>query len=143
MGHLAQWNELGFLKQQTGVRFRPRVVRYNWEAPLWKEFSSCQHLPYDYIYIYIWGSSGIPQADFFQHFAGKDHHGFLEDIKVTIIDRLNGNGRICESFWQYTLETFGPLGLNIRLVETYFYFQSLGLFSSFHSYLLFPHIIIF
>ena len=37
-GRLAQWNERGFSKQQTGVRFRPRVVRYNWAAPLWKEF---------------------------------------------------------------------------------------------------------
>ena len=55
---------------------------------------------------------------FFRHFAGKDHHGFLEDIKVIIIDRLNGNGRIRESFWQYKLETFAPRGLNIRLVET-------------------------
>ena len=64
------------------------------------------------------GSLGIPQSDFFQHFAGKDHHGFLEDIKVTIIDRLNGNGRIHESFWQYKLETFAPQGLNIRLVDT-------------------------
>ena len=67
---------------------------------------------------FIGGSSGIPQADFFRHFAGKDHHGFLEDIKVIIIDRLNGNGRIRESFWQYKLETFAPRGLNIRLVET-------------------------
>ena len=67
---------------------------------------------------FIGGSSGVPQADFFRHFAGKDHHGFLEDIKVTIIDRLNGNGRIRESFWQYKLETFAPRGLNIRLVDT-------------------------
>ena len=52
LGRLAQWNERRFLKQQTGVRFRPSVVRYNWAAPLWKEFSSCQHLPYDYIYLY-------------------------------------------------------------------------------------------
>ena len=43
---------------------------------------------------FIGGSLSIPQADIFQHFAGKDHHGFLQDIKVTIIERLNGNGRI-------------------------------------------------
>ena len=36
----------------------------------------------------------------------------------TIIDRLNGNGRIRESFWQYKLETFAPRGLDIRLVDT-------------------------
>ena len=52
LGRLAQWNERGFLKQQTGVRFRPSVVRYNWAAPLWKEFSSCQPFPYMFIYIF-------------------------------------------------------------------------------------------
>ena len=44
--------------------------------------------------------------------------GFLEDIKVTIIDGLNEYGRIRESFWQFKLETFAPRGLDIRLVET-------------------------
>ena len=60
---------------------------------------------------FIGGSSGKPQADFYRHFAGKDHHGFLEDIKVTIIDRLNGNGRIRESLLQYKLETLRPRAL--------------------------------
>ena len=47
----------------------------------------------------------MPRADIFRHFAGEGHQGFLENIKVIIIDRLIGNGRLRESFWQYKLNT--------------------------------------
>ena len=63
------------------------------------------------------GASGVPQADIFRHFAGEGHRGFLEDIKIIIIDRLFGNGRQRESFWQYKLDTFVPRGLNTRQVD--------------------------
>ena len=46
-----------------------------------------------------------------------DSGGILKDVSVIIIDRLNGNGRQRESFWQYKLETFAPQGLNIKQVE--------------------------
>ena len=57
------------------------------------------------------------KAEFFRHFTGGAHGGFLKDVSVIIIDRLNGNGRQRESFWQYKLETFAPQGLNIKQVE--------------------------
>ena len=44
------------------------------------------------------GASGVPQAEVFRHFVGEGHRGFFEDVRVTIIDRLNGNGRQRESF---------------------------------------------
>ena len=56
--------------------------------------------------------------DFFRHFSEERHHGFLEDIRVTIIDKLvGGGGRIHESFWQHMLDTFTPQGLNVREVD--------------------------
>ena len=63
------------------------------------------------------GSSGIPQAEFISHVTGGAHEGYLKDVRVIIIDRLNGKGRQRESFWQYKLETFSPQGINIKQVE--------------------------
>ena len=67
------------------------------------------------------GSSGIPHAEFFRHFTGGAHEGFLKDVSVIIIDRFNCIGRQREGFWQYKLETFAPqkliLSLNIKQVE--------------------------
>ena len=64
---------------------------------------------------FIRGSLGIPLADFFGILQGRIIMGF---IKVMIIDRINWNCRTHESFWKYKLETFAPLGFNIRLVDT-------------------------
>ena len=36
--------------------------------------------------------SSVPQMDFFRHFSEEGHHGFLEDSRVTIIDKLVGGG---------------------------------------------------
>ena len=44
--------------------------------------------------------------------------GFLNGISVKVVDRLTGNARRMESFWQYRLNTFSPLGLNTRQVDT-------------------------
>ena len=63
------------------------------------------------------GASGVPQADIFRHVTREGHRGFLEDVRVVIQDKLNGNGRQRESFWQYKLDTFFPWGLNIRQVD--------------------------
>ena len=56
--------------------------------------------------------------EFFSHFSEEGHCGFLEDIKVIIIDRLTGSDRMRESFWQYKLDSFTPIGPNIRLVDS-------------------------
>ena len=44
--------------------------------------------------------STVPKMDFSWHFSEEEHHGFLEDMIVKIIDRLTGKDRIHESFWQ-------------------------------------------
>ena len=60
--------------------------------------------------------ASVPQAEFFRHFSGEGHQGFLRDISVKIIDRLTGGDRTRESFWQYRLDSFTPKGLNTRQV---------------------------
>ena len=62
--------------------------------------------------------ASVPQAEFFRHFSGEGHQGFLKDISVKIIDRLTGGDRMRESFWQYRLDSFAPRGLNTRQVDT-------------------------
>ena len=61
--------------------------------------------------------SSVPQIDFFRHFS-EGHHGFLEGIRVTIVDKLIAGDRIRESFWQHRLDTFTPQSLNVREVDT-------------------------
>ena len=36
--------------------------------------------------------SSIPQMGFFRYFSQEGHHGFQEDFRVTIIDKLIGGG---------------------------------------------------
>ena len=36
--------------------------------------------------------SSVSQMDFFRHSSEEGHHGFLEDIRDTIVDRLTGEG---------------------------------------------------
>ena len=50
--------------------------------------------------------SSVPQAEFFRHFSGEGQRGFLQGIRVSIIDRLTGTNRMRESFWQYKLDNF-------------------------------------
>ena len=57
------------------------------------------------------------QAEFFRHFTRGGHEGFLKDVSVVIIDRLNENGKQRERFWQQKLETYVPQSLNIKQVE--------------------------
>ena len=59
----------------------------------------------------------IPQAGLFAHFLHNNHHG-MEDWRFQIIDCSNTEGQLREreSFWQFKLETFLPVGLNERSV---------------------------
>ena len=66
---------------------------------------------------YFGDSSGIPQTEFFRPFTGGADEGLLKDANVNIKDRLNGNSRQCESFWQYELENLAFQERNIRQVE--------------------------
>lgn len=38
-------------------------------------------------------------------------------LSFQIVDRLFGDSRVKESFWQFTLDTFAPKGLNFRLID--------------------------
>ena len=42
---------------------------------------------------------GYPRLTFFRHFAGEGHRGFLEDVRVAILDQLYGNRRQRKSFF--------------------------------------------
>ena len=63
------------------------------------------------------GSSG-PEMDYFRHFSEEGHHGFVEDIRVIVIDKRIGRDRTRESFWQHKLDTFTPRGFNAKEVDT-------------------------
>ena len=89
--------------QYVGSTSTPFRCRFNNYKARFRKFSS---------------GSSVPQMDLFRHFSEENHHGFLEDIRIKIIDRLVGRDRICESFWQYKLDTFTPRGLTVRPVET-------------------------
>ena len=87
--------------QYVGSTSTPFRYRFNNYKACFRKFSS---------------GSSVPQMDLFRHFSEENHHGFLEDIRVKIIDRPVGGGdRIRESFW---LDTFTPRGLTVRPVET-------------------------
>ena len=60
----------------------------------------------------------VPQAAFHAHFAQEDHNG-IQDWKFTLIDQARDvdSVRRSEAFWQYTLDTFHPNGLNERNVN--------------------------
>ncbi|MEO0687435.1 MAG: hypothetical protein AAFY76_20890, partial [Cyanobacteria bacterium J06649_11] len=62
-----------------------------------------------------------PQGHLFSHFVQADHKG-LDDFRFQIIDSSNTEVQLREreSFWQYKLKTFLPLGLNERKVPKEF-----------------------
>ena len=57
----------------------------------------------------------VPQSNFHAHFAQEDHQG-MDDWDFVLIDQGNDvdSTRRKESFWQYTLNTIHPEGLNER-----------------------------
>ena len=60
----------------------------------------------------------ISQTSFHAHFAAENHQG-MQDWKFTLIDQAADmdSVRRKESFWQHTLDTFCPNGLNERNVS--------------------------
>ena len=50
------------------------------------------------------------QADLFRYFTEANHHGFMEDVSFQIIDRVSGESRHREGFWQVKLDSFAPEG---------------------------------
>ena len=59
----------------------------------------------------------VPQASFHAHFVEEEHQG-MHDWQFTLIDQAGNvdSVRRKESFWQHTLNTFHPNGLNERNV---------------------------
>ena len=60
----------------------------------------------------------VTQADFQRHFELAGHHGFIENVKVQVIDRIFGESRVRKGFWQFKLGSFAPKVLNVRLVNS-------------------------
>ena len=49
------------------------------------------------------------------HFLQDNHHGFLEDFKVTLIDKTQASEPTKrEYYWMKTLKTLYPVGLNLE-----------------------------
>ena len=42
----------------------------------------------------------------------------MEDVSFQIIDRVFGESRYREGFWQFKLDSFAPEGLNVRLLTS-------------------------
>ena len=61
--------------------------------------------------------SSVPQMDLSRHFSEEGHHGFVEDIRVIVSDKLLARDRTRESFWQHELDTFTPWGLYFKEVD--------------------------
>ena len=89
-------------KQYVGSTFIPFRVRFNNYKSSSRRFFS---------------GISVTQEELFRHFTEDNHHGFLEDISIQIIDRVFGDSRLWEGFWQFKLHSFMPKGLNVRFVD--------------------------
>ena len=51
----------------------------------------------------------------YRHFSSPGHRRFLNDVWVTLIDKINGlDPKKREGYWVKTLKTMAPYGLNIE-----------------------------
>ena len=48
----------------------------------------------------------------FEHFCSNDHHSFLEDCSITLIDKTDGSDPR-EEYWRRILKTVTPYRLNM------------------------------
>ena len=55
----------------------------------------------------------VDQAQLYEHFTEANHHGFLEDVTVQIIDTIS-KSRETEREWQEELDSVGSKKLNVR-----------------------------
>ena len=70
-------------QQYVGSTFTPFRIRFNNCKSSIMKFSS---------------EISVTHAELFRHFAEDNHHGFLEDAIVPIIDRVFGDSRFREGF---------------------------------------------
>ena len=72
-------------KQYVGSTFTPFRIRFNNYKSSSRKFSS---------------GISVTQAELFRHFTEDNHHEFLEDVSVQIIDKVFGASRLREGLWQ-------------------------------------------
>ena len=91
------------------------MAQYSWAASLWKDFSSCQPLPYDYIYIYIHLYIIIYQKIYQNIYISEDHYlnplvrlgrSYIKDI-YHFLSKLGEMGRIPEGAILCTVDVVG------------------------------------
>ena len=63
------------------------------------------------------GGVAVTQAELFRYFTDANHYGLLADVSFQIIDRVFGVSRHKVGFWQFSLQSFMPEGLNIRYAD--------------------------
>ena len=57
----------------------------------------------------------VKQKFFQSNFLQRDHHGFLKDVEVRLIDKTQASDPTKSAFyWMRTLRTLYPDGLNIE-----------------------------
>ena len=55
------------------------------------------------------------QEHLFKHFNSNEHDGFLKNVSIILIDKTDGKDpKKREYYWQRTLKTYAPFGLNIE-----------------------------
>ena len=54
------------------------------------------------------------QEHLFRHFHSGEYTGFFENVKITLIDKTDGqNPKKREDYWRRSLKTYGHFGLNV------------------------------
>ena len=82
---------------QTVEEFRYRWNNYKINGRKYQEYGTCM------------------QQHLFEHFSEKGHHGFLEDVSITLIDKTDPSNPLQrENYWRSILKTMAPWGLNVE-----------------------------
>ena len=82
---------------QTTDNFRDRWNNYKSKSKSFKRGEKCM------------------QEHLYKHFESEGHTEFLDDVSVTLIDKVDGsNPTKRENYWMRTLKTFVPYGLNVE-----------------------------
>ena len=76
------------------------------------------------------------QEYLFRHFHSGEHTGFLENVKLTLIDKIDSqNSKKREGYWRRTLQTYAPFELNVEG-------SVWACFTTFGRYLLVSHLVL-
>ena len=82
---------------QTAEEFRYRWSNYKNNDRKYQDYGTCM------------------QQYLFKHFSEEGHHGFLEDVSITLIDKNDTSNLLQrENYWRSILKTMAPWGLNVK-----------------------------